>query len=78
MSLKLEPVREEFELGDDSGYHFRIIAERDPEWGWNSQVIVGGLGAHGFATSDGAVRYLCKSVIRLHNMLKEKYPDEFE
>lgn len=52
MNLKPTRVEQVYEVGDESGYRFTVVANYDAETGWSASVH---LASHGFASPEVAI-----------------------
>lgn len=72
MALELKSTRSEFELADESGYKFKIMAEMELEGdrrgAWGASVT---FSTKGFKTEEGAVLHLIGAAEHFIRMLKE-------
>lgn len=57
-----QPTRQEFEVADECGYRFRVVAERDECGGWMASVT---MKACGYRTPEAAVGHLRDSLVKL-------------
>jgi hypothetical protein len=77
MALELKSTRSEFELADESGYRFKVIAEQNisgeqqgawHEGSWRADVT---FSTKGFKTAEAAVLHLISAAEHFVRMLKE-------
>ena len=71
--MNLTPTRMEhvYEVGDDSGYGFTVVATYDAETGWSAAVQ---MASHGYKTPEAAVQYLRHSAEAFLRQLQEPKP----
>jgi hypothetical protein len=69
--VTLTPTRLEhtYEIGDESGYRFTVVASYDPETGWSAAVS---MATHGYTTPEHAVQHLTHSAEAFVRQVKEK------
>ena len=72
MALELKSTRSEFEMADESGYKFKIIAEQElhghRKGAWQADVT---FSTDGFKTAEAAVMHLVCAAEAFVRMLKE-------
>lgn len=66
--MKLKATRQEYELADESGYKFQVVAEYDPERGWTAHVSIR---AGGYRTEMDAVERVVEHAEQFVRMAKE-------
>lgn len=69
MNLKPTRVEQTYEVGDESGYRFTVVAVYDPETGWSASVA---MAAHGYTTAEDAVQHLTHSAEAFLRQVKAK------
>jgi hypothetical protein len=76
MVLELKSTRSEFELADESGYKFKVVAEQviegDRKGAWGASVT---FSTWGFKNEEGAVLHLIGAAEHFIRMLKEARRD---
>lgn len=58
MNMKPTRIEQTYEVGDESGYRFTVVAVYDPETGWSASVS---MATHGYTTPEHAVQHLTLS-----------------
>lgn len=74
MNLKPTRLEQTYEMGDDSGYSFKVVAEweeSDRRLGWKATVV---MESHGYVTSEAAVEHLRHSAEAFLRHLGEVKP----
>lgn len=68
--MELKPTRLEhtYEVGDESGYRFTVVASYDPETGWSAAVS---MATHGYKSPEHAVQHLTLSAKEFLRQVKE-------
>jgi hypothetical protein len=67
--IALKATRHEFEVYDESGYRFRVVAEYDPESGWSASVV---LSTFGINEANASIQHLREPLRRLLQLLDEE------
>lgn len=72
MVFELKSTRSEFELSDQSGYKFKVVAEQElyghRRGAWDAEVT---FSTEGFKSAEGAVMHLISAAEHFVRMLKE-------
>lgn len=68
MNLKPTRVEQTYEVGDESGYRFTVVAVYDPETGWSASV---NMATHGYQTAEYAVEHLTMSAAAFLRQVEE-------
>lgn len=58
MNLKPTRVEQTYEIGDESGYRFTVVASCDGKTGWSAAVS---MASHGYLTAEDAIQHLTHS-----------------
>jgi hypothetical protein len=68
--VNLTPTRLEhtYEVGDESGYRFTVVAERNADGAWSASVT---MYSRGYVTAEHAVQHLAHSAEAFLRQVKE-------
>jgi hypothetical protein len=68
--MNLTPTRLEhaYEVGDESGYRFTVVAEKNAEGAWSASVT---MHSRGYVTAEDAVQHLTHSAEAFVRQVKE-------
>lgn len=69
MNLKPTRLEHTYEMGDESGYRYTVVASYDAETGWSASVC---MASHGYISADTAVEHLRHSAEAFLRQLDEK------